>query len=884
MNERIVRIPVLPDTSRLEHLQRYGASAPELAASALGRAAELLVPGTSEGLGLRYAYDPRARRRQERLAAFVRLPLVRPNEAEDRRVLGGHLLSPFYQLESSSAESACAHMGSEVPNLFLVSAAEEIYEGEGGPYYTVLPLGRAGGGPELATVLDDLLDGLQAPCAIDIIARPRGRDDRLASAVVDELEDLSQKEYGISIERREQGGYADLARGRDRFARRSREILESTWDQMAGEDVNLSTFRVASLDRREGELVARSLGRSLAGASTCEISCLGPNDESFEEGLQKFRSFEMHIPSFEFEGGRCYSGCLTEDRLRKEWRNDRTRAIRRVRLSRLRHLVSRETLRSALRLPTSSGIRLKTIGVDTDPASPEDAIAEGMPPLRIGTQIDSGETLWIGRDELQKHAFISGKPGSGKTSTSLAILMQLWAEQRVPFLVLESAKAEYRQLLRAGGDWERDLRIWTPGNEGLSPCRINPLEVPSGCTVEEHVSLVESCFAAAVPMEGPIPSLIRRSLLSVFSSAGLDPDLRGEECSSMPMLRDLEKAARRVMDAQGYVGEVRRNIEGALATRLGFLGEGNVGRVFSTRTASPALKDLLRSPAIVELQGLNKGMPLFVLVFLTQLLRELRTMGPATSLRYVVLLEEAHNLVPAPGLSSRPGEADVAGEATRLFVRMLAELRAYGVGVIVADQSPSAVAPEVVKFANLQIAHLATERRDRETTADSILLGAEGALDLARLRPGEAYVFHGGLHRAIKVKVEQTVRTAGYLSDEELRHRLARQEWFQESTITRTADELDQLLLQVRRVLTANIELVRLAGSDGRPNALEACAAVGLAGTRLKRRLERLERDSPGEASRRLSAAYRRRFVELTQAASEAARQGTAEEPIGGGA
>lgn len=62
-----------------------------------------------------------------------------------------------------------------------------------------------------------------------------------------------------------------------------------------------------------------------------------------------------------------------------------------------------------------------------------------------GTVIDS--TLEIPVDDLTGHGLIVGVTRSGKTNTCFALLEHLWS-QGIPFLVIESAKSEYRNLLK----------------------------------------------------------------------------------------------------------------------------------------------------------------------------------------------------------------------------------------------------------------------------------------------------------------------------------------------------------------------------------------------------------------------------------------------------
>ena len=45
------------------------------------------------------------------------------------------------------------------------------------------------------------------------------------------------------------------------------------------------------------------------------------------------------------------------------------------------------------------------------------------------------------------HILVCGAQGSGKTNTCLHLLDELWNTHKMPFLAIESAKSEYRNLL-----------------------------------------------------------------------------------------------------------------------------------------------------------------------------------------------------------------------------------------------------------------------------------------------------------------------------------------------------------------------------------------------------------------------------------------------------
>ena len=74
---------------------------------------------------------------------------------------------------------------------------------------------------------------------------------------------------------------------------------------------------------------------------------------------------------------------------------------------------------------------------------------------------------------FQKHAFVCGVTGSGKTNTCMNLLKNL----HLPFLGIEPVKTEYRQML----NFMPELKVFTLRRETVSPFRINPFEFSRGC-------------------------------------------------------------------------------------------------------------------------------------------------------------------------------------------------------------------------------------------------------------------------------------------------------------------------------------------------------------------------------------------------------------------
>ncbi|NEP61383.1 MAG: hypothetical protein F6K31_31265, partial [Symploca sp. SIO2G7] len=146
---------------------------------------------------------------------------------------------------------------------------------------------------------------------------------------------------------------------------------------------------------------------------------------------------------------------------------------------------------------------------------------------------------------------------------------------------------------------------------------------------------------------------------------------------------------------------------------------------------------------------------MFILATLRQYARITRKSG--SLLKHVVVIEEAHNIVgtDAKG-AAEEGASNPKAEATKYIVRMLAEMRALGQGIIIADQLPSTVSSEVIKNTNVKLAHRTVSGDDREILQQSMLLTGTQSEELARANPGDAYLFMEGTYKSVRIKEPNT--------------------------------------------------------------------------------------------------------------------------------
>ena len=434
-------------------------------------------------------------------------------------------------------------------------------------------------------------------------------------------------------------------------------------------------------------------------------------------------------------------------------------------LVRIPYLADARGAATVFRLPVSvrggvPGIAVRQLSPDFHPGSR--IVQRPADCLELGTYQAGGKAVVPLRD-LTKHVLVTGFTGSGKTVTVLQILHQLWADHQVPFLVLESAKQEYRGFFGVPALRE-DLRVYTVGNELCAPFRLNPFELLPGVRVEAHLGRLQTCLEGAIPPVGPSASVISEALLRVYEAKGWSlTDVyptTGEVRRTFPTLFDFVATVEQVLEDRGYEGEVRSNLRAALVGRFKPLLMGGKGRMFGAQRSSPAAAELLRRPTILELNDLNLDDKALVVMFLLTILREHRERNRSRGgeLVHVTVVEEAHNVlenVASKGSGEGATSADTRFKAVEAFCQLLTEIRALGEGLIIADQSPEKLARDAIRNTNLQIAHQLRDSHDREAVASAMIMEKEQQDFLGKLRPGQAALFRTGLEKATFIQIDK---------------------------------------------------------------------------------------------------------------------------------
>ena len=412
--------------------------------------------------------------------------------------------------------------------------------------------------------------------------------------------------------------------------------------------------------------------------------------------------------------------------------------------------------------------------------------------LRIGEPLyygaRTGESLSIPFNEMTRHVFVCGTTGSGKTNTVKQFCKQ-FSNANIPWLVIEPGiKTEYGSIELEDGKrpLHFSLGFEEDSEEKGIPFRMNPFYFPKGIGLLTHVDRLKSAFNAAFPMYASMPYILEEAILEIYRDNGWNI-LDGSNIHSddpwnekngellFPILSQLQGKIDAVVAQKNYDVRLQLDISAALKARIGSLLQGGKGSMLNTHHNFP-MEDILQSPVVMDMAGIGNQDEkalimgfLFTSVFEHASLR--RVLGEIEKPDHILIIEEAHNLLKNTQGTDNPEVANVRGAAIEQFATMLAELRGLAEGIVVVDQVPTKLIPDVIKNSNLKVVHQLCAADDRELVGSSMLLDQNQKDELGRLNRnrGEAAVYHPLWEKTYSVSVEKVQgELAGYQEKIEL--------------------------------------------------------------------------------------------------------------------
>lgn len=225
-----------------------------------------------------------------------------------------------------------------------------------------------------------------------------------------------------------------------------------------------------------------------------------------------------------------------------------------------------------------------------------------------------------------------------------------------------------------------------------------------------------------------------------------------------PSFKDLLTELVDVIENSAYDKEVKSNYKGSLETRIKSLANGLNGQIFSTNEIDNGL--LFDQNVIVDLSRIGsletKSLIMGILVMRLNEYRMTTAAGMNVPLQHVTVLEEAHNILKrSTGTDSGPEGVSVAGKSVEMLSNAIAEMRTYGEGFIIADQSPSAVDISAIRNTNTKVIMRLPDEADRRLAGKAAALKDEQLDEIAKLPRGVAVVYQNDWLEPVLCKVKK---------------------------------------------------------------------------------------------------------------------------------
>lgn len=354
---------------------------------------------------------------------------------------------------------------------------------------------------------------------------------------------------------------------------------------------------------------------------------------------------------------------------------------------------------------------------------------------------------------LTQHVFVTGSTGCGKSETIYRLISET-KQVGAKFLVIEPAKGEYKNVFG-------DVNVFGTNPLIMPLLRINPFSFPTGVHVLEHIDRLTEIFNVCWPMYSAMPAVLKKAMLDAYESCGWDLRLSVNRLSQdedvYPSFLDLFLSLEKVITESAYSEEVKSNYSGALLTRVESLTNGLNGEIFSVNELSNMV--LFDENCIIDLSRVgSQETKSLIMGILIMRLSEYRMTGantPNSALKHLTVLEEAHNILKRVSTEQSQEGSNMAGKSVEMITNAIAEMRTYGEGFVIVDQSPTSVDKAAIKNTNTKIVMRLPDEDDRKVSGKAAGMNDKQIDEIAKLPTGVAVVYQNDWVSPVLCKIDR---------------------------------------------------------------------------------------------------------------------------------
>lgn len=374
---------------------------------------------------------------------------------------------------------------------------------------------------------------------------------------------------------------------------------------------------------------------------------------------------------------------------------------------------------------------------------------------------DKGTRVPIDMNLLSSHCFITGSSGSGKSYATYELLDSLLS-CGIKMLVIEPAKGEYKQVF--GG--YKGIKIYTTDPSVYRMLRVNPFQFPENLHILTHIEKLIQIFNASWSLYAAMPAILKDAVVKSYVKCGWDTDnsiwIEGISDHKYPTFKDVMEILPTIINSSDYSSDAKGDYKGALLTRVKSMTDGINGMIFEK---SEGIKDslLFDSNTVIDLSeiGSEETIALLMGVIIMKLgeyrqsVRKSKSSGTRDAeINHVTVLEEAHNLLKRTSKDQSQEGSNIVGKSVEMISNSIKEMRTYGEGFIIIDQSPMAVDTSAIENTSTKIIMNTPAKDACEELGSALALNEEQTKELSRLATGVAAVFQKGWLSPVLMKVD----------------------------------------------------------------------------------------------------------------------------------
>ena len=377
-------------------------------------------------------------------------------------------------------------------------------------------------------------------------------------------------------------------------------------------------------------------------------------------------------------------------------------------------------------------------------------------PLSVGVIFDQGvehaeNVVKLDAKSLTQHVFVTGSTGCGKSETVYKLISEA-KHAGAKFLIIEPAKGEYKNVFG-------NANVYGTNPQILPLLRINPFRFPKGIHVLEHIDRLTEIFNVCWPMYAAMPAVLKKAMLNAYESCGWNlyesTNRHSDHHDIFPSFADLLVELEKAINSSAYSEEVKGNYTGSLVTRVESLTNGLNGEIFSANEIPD--EKLFDEDTIVDLSRVGsqdtKSLIMGILIMRLSEYRMSSVQEANQGLKHITVLEEAHNILKRTSNEQSIEGSNVAGKSVEMITNAIAEMRTYGEGFVIVDQSPTSVDPAAIKNTNTKIIMRLPDGDDRSISGKAAGMKDTQIDEIAKLPTGVAVVYQNDWVTPVLAKI-----------------------------------------------------------------------------------------------------------------------------------